>query len=142
MSHVKLWETLDSKSVLKDEWIDVRADRVKTPSGLILDPFYKQNPRDWVSVLAVTSEGEVVLNRQYRHGVEKIGLEFPSGNIDQDESDLVAAQRELEEETGYIAKNWKRLLKVPFNPASHSNYVSLFISITQVKKRIFLRLKA
>jgi ADP-ribose pyrophosphatase len=57
-----------------------------------------------VCVLAITSENEVVLARQFRPGPERFVHEIPGGSIDKDEEPIVAAQRELIEETGYAGE--------------------------------------
>lgn len=57
----------------------------------------------WSMVLAITPRDEVVMVRQYRHGVEQICLELPGGIVDPEESPAAAAGRELREETGYHA---------------------------------------
>ena len=57
---------------------------------------------DWVLILALTSEEEVVMVRQYRHGIERVCLELPGGLVDPaDDSPALSARRELLEETGY-----------------------------------------
>jgi 8-oxo-dGTP pyrophosphatase MutT (NUDIX family) len=59
---------------------------------------------DWVLVLALTKDEEVVVVRQYRHGIERVCLELPGGLVDpEDDSPTSSAQRELLEETGYQA---------------------------------------
>jgi 8-oxo-dGTP pyrophosphatase MutT (NUDIX family) len=59
---------------------------------------------DWVLILALTADEEIVMVRQYRHGIERVCLELPGGLVDSsDDSPAVSAQRELLEETGYKA---------------------------------------
>jgi 8-oxo-dGTP pyrophosphatase MutT (NUDIX family) len=83
---------------------------------------------DWVNVIAVTATCEVVLIRQYRPGVDDVCLEIPGGMIDPGESPLVAAQRELVEETGYTAPAWQPLGVVAPNPAIQSNRLHSFLA--------------
>lgn len=59
---------------------------------------------DWVLILALTADEEVIMVRQYRHGIERVCLELPGGLVDPaDDSPALSAQRELLEETGYKA---------------------------------------
>jgi ADP-ribose pyrophosphatase len=84
---------------------------------------------DWVNVIALTPENEVVLIRQYRVGVEKICLEIPGGMCDPGEDARAAAARELAEETGYTSKVWRRIGVVSPNPAIQNNYLHSFLAL-------------
>ncbi len=76
---------------------------------------------DWVNVVALTRERELVLVRQYRFGTAHVTLEIPGGVIDPGEESAQAAIRELREETGYTASSWTYLGAVEPNPAFHDN---------------------
>ncbi len=69
---------------------------------------------DWVLILALTADEEVIMVRQYRHGIERVCLELPGGLVDPaDDSPALSAQRELLEETGYQAQEWVYLGNYP-----------------------------
>jgi 8-oxo-dGTP pyrophosphatase MutT (NUDIX family) len=76
---------------------------------------------DWVNMIALTDERQIVLIRQYRHGIDRVALELPSGTIERGEDPLEAAQRELAEETGYTSDHWTLLGLVLPNPAFQDN---------------------
>ena len=77
--------------------------------------------RDWVNVVALTGDQQVVLVSQYRHGTDAVTLEIPGGLIDAGESPQQAAVRELREETGYSGNRVTRLGCVEPNPAFLDN---------------------
>jgi 8-oxo-dGTP pyrophosphatase MutT (NUDIX family) len=84
---------------------------------------------DWVNVIALTPDDRVVLVRQYRAGTDAICLEIPGGMVDEGETPLEAAVRELEEETGYTAREWRLLGSVSPNPAIQSNRLHSFLAL-------------
>jgi ADP-ribose pyrophosphatase len=88
---------------------------------------------DSVSVLAITSDQEVVFVKQYRHGIDAISLEIPGGIIDPGEDAQVAVQRELLEETGYRSQNWQKLGKVAQNPAIQNNRCEVWLALDAQK---------
>jgi len=123
------WQVQSSKSLLKDRWIDVRADHCVTPSGAELSPYYVLSYPEWVSVVAITPDACVVLIRQYRHAAGDFVLELPGGAVDpSDASEEQSAQRELKEETGFIAPRWQKTASLYANPATHSNRVHSFVA--------------
>lgn len=83
---------------------------------------------DWVNMVAVTHDNEVLLVRQYRHGVDDLTLEIPAGIVEAGEAPLAAAQRELLEETGYTASRWQYLGSVHPNPAYQGNRCHSFLA--------------
>lgn len=84
---------------------------------------------DWVNVIALTPDDDVVLIRQYRAGANAVCLEIPGGMIDEGEDALTAAKRELAEETGYTAKTWRALGSSLPNPAIQGNRLHSFLAL-------------
>jgi 8-oxo-dGTP pyrophosphatase MutT (NUDIX family) len=83
---------------------------------------------DWINVIPVLDDGQVVLIRQWRYGIGAPCLEIPGGLIDPGEQPVEAASRELEEETGYRAGQWRRLGSTHPNPAFLSNRLTTFLA--------------
>lgn len=95
----------------------VRSDTCLTSHGVTVNPYYVVETSNWAQVFALDSSGRVLVVRQYRHGAEMITTEMPSGRIDKGEDPMLAAQRELREETGYVSANWQPLSIMRANPA-------------------------
>ena len=122
------WKTLSSRYIVRDRWMTLRADRCVTAGGVILDPYYVQEPADWVQVVAFDTEDRILLVRQYRHGAGIISTEIPVGVMEQGESAAEAAARELLEETGCAAEKLEALAVMSPNPARYSNRIHSFIA--------------
>lgn len=122
------WTVRSSRRVIKDRWIDLRADDCVTPSGQEIAPYYVLSYPDWVHVVALNACEEVLLVRQYRHGASDSFLELPGGVIDPGETVEVAARRELAEETGHAAGRVTLVSSLHPNPAIQSNRVHVCVA--------------
>jgi len=123
---VKPWQVLDSKLLIDERWLQLREDRVRLANGHEIDRFHVIHGPDWASVLCVTNDSEVVLVRQYRHGMQGESLELPAGVIEPHETPEEAARRELAEETGYESDDWVRIQSVSTEPARHTTQAHFF----------------
>jgi 8-oxo-dGTP pyrophosphatase MutT (NUDIX family) len=123
---VKPWQVLDSKLLISERWLQLREDRVRLGNGHEIDRFHVIHGPDWASVLCVTEASEVVLVRQYRHGIAKPSLELPAGVIEPNESPEESARRELLEETGFASDDWVRIQSVSTEPARHTTQAHFF----------------
>lgn len=107
----------------------MRRESFASPRTRKPHPFYVLDCPDWVNVIAMTARNEVVLVRQFRAGTHAVTLEIPGGGVEKrDGSALVAARRELREETGHAARTWKRLGVVHPNPAFQSNRCTTYLA--------------
>jgi ADP-ribose pyrophosphatase len=88
--------------------------------------------RNWVNIIALTPEKDVVLVKQYRQGTDQVTMEVPGGVIHTGEDSLEGAKRELEEETGYSAKKWTLLGSVDANPAFMNNQCFFYLASDSV----------
>ncbi|SMO81902.1 NUDIX hydrolase [Fodinibius sediminis] len=90
--------------------------------------FYVLEAPEWVNVIPVTTDQQVVLVEQYRYGIEQPTLEIPGGLVDPGETPGETAKRELVEETGYRSDSWSSLGKVSANPAMMNNFSHVFLA--------------
>lgn len=97
------WEVLRSEILVESRFLRVRREHVRASTGHEIPEYFVLDVPDFVVVLALTVERQVILVRQYRHGLGRAVLELPAGIIDDDESPTETAARELSEETGYQA---------------------------------------
>jgi 8-oxo-dGTP pyrophosphatase MutT (NUDIX family) len=123
------WTVDSTRYVLRDRWLSVRADDCVTRDGVSIAPFYVLEYPDWVQVVAIDTDDQIVLVRQYRHGLGAISLELPAGGMEPtDAGPLEAAARELAEETGCVARSLRLVASLSPNPASHSNRVHVVLA--------------
>jgi 8-oxo-dGTP pyrophosphatase MutT (NUDIX family) len=125
---LKPWKIISSKIEKSYSIFDLYTDQVRSPrTGKDYD-FYVMKSPEWVNVIPITPEDEVVLIRQYRQGIREITLEIPGGLVDQGDTPLTAAIRELYEETGYRQEEIVPLESVYPNPAIQNNRCYTFLA--------------
>jgi len=116
------WQVVSSRRVIDDPWLRVRADDCVTAEGVRIAPFFVTEHPDWAIVVAIDEDDRLLLVDQYRHGWGITSRELPTGAIDPDDANPVAAgQRELLEETGYGGGEWTLVATLAPNPANQSN---------------------
>lgn len=97
--------TVSRAELLRGHFLHVVRDTVSLPSGREATREYVLHPGA-VMVIGLLDDGHVVLERQYRHPMGQVMLEFPAGKLDAGEGSRACAERELREETGYRAREW------------------------------------
>lgn len=123
------WKTLKSEYLFKDLWFTVRKDRCERPDGKIVDPYYVYEFPEWVTAVAFTKEGKIIMERQYRHACGLTMYEIPGGCVDDTDKDLESAiARELIEETGYEFESFEYIGRTSANPSTHNNWMHMFIA--------------
>ena len=132
-ARTRRWKTLLTERVFSTPIFDLHRRKAAHPHRGERD-FYVLSAPGWVNIIPLTAEGEVVLVRQYRHGISDFTLEIPGGMIDPEDGDpAVAARREMREECGYDSNIIIPLGQVHPNPAIQPNWCYLFFAPNVVK---------
>jgi 8-oxo-dGTP pyrophosphatase MutT (NUDIX family) len=123
------WKILKSEYLFNDLWFTVRKDTCETPDGKIVSPYYVYEFPTWVTAVALTEDGKVILERQYRHGIGETNYEIPGGCVDDtDKNYEEAIARELLEETGYTFTHYEYLGKTCANPSTNNNWMHMYLA--------------
>ena len=126
---IRKWERLVSETVYACRVFALRRERNRSPRDHRTHDFFVLDAPEWVNIIPVTTDGRVVMIRQYRHGVDEITLEIPGGTVDPDDaSPLHAARREMREETGYDSEDIVALGAIHPNPAIQNNRCHTFLA--------------
>ncbi|MBI5530557.1 MAG: NUDIX hydrolase [Candidatus Doudnabacteria bacterium] len=134
----KIWKKLSSKVIHKDPWSTIHLDTVIKPDGKPGNYAWLQVPSQGVMVLAITEKQEIYLVKLFRYPTKMYFWELPGGGSGNQNS-LKAAKRELWEETGLVAKTWKKLGESQnfnsFSDAKTDIYIATNLTQTGLDKK-------
>jgi 8-oxo-dGDP phosphatase len=122
------WEVVSRKVLARSRLVTVRSDEVRTPDDDVAERDVVLHPGA-VAVLALDASGQILMIRQYRHPVERLLWEIPAGLRDvAGEDPWVTAQRELTEETGYRARDWRLLADYYSSPGFSTERLRVYLA--------------
>lgn len=119
---------VSSKNVFNGVLLNVNFDEISLPDGRKATREYIKHIGA-VCVIPITDDGKVIIERQYRYPIGQLVTEIPAGKLDfSDEDRLEAAKRELREETGYTADNWRDIGLFYPAPAYSDEKITMFLA--------------
>jgi ADP-ribose pyrophosphatase len=125
---IKPWKHIGSRSAQSFRVFSIRTDTAVSPRTGAEHDFYIIESMDWINIIPLTDDHQVVMVRQYRHGSKEVTLEIPGGLVDPGDTPEEAAARELLEETGYEAEEFVKIGVVTPNPAIFNNHCYTFMA--------------
>ncbi len=124
------WKLLKEAELMRASFFTLKTQQYELPDGRIMPEYYSVEFLDWVNVVALTRHQEIIMVKQYRPPGQKSFLEIPGGGVSKSDSNpLVAAQRELEEETGYVSELWTLLGSHYPNPSLLTNRMHTYLAL-------------
>lgn len=131
------WERVSADLVYECRVFALRRDRSRFARDNAEHEFHVLEAPDWVNIIPLTLERDVVMVRQFRHGIREYTLEVPGGMVDPgDESPLLAARREMVEETGFDSAVIEPLGAIHPNPAIQANRCHSFVAYDVVRQYV------
>lgn len=126
---------IGSRRIYDGRIVALREDTVRLPDGATAQREVVEHA-EVVAIVPVDDKGNVVLVRQYRLPAQEALLEVPAGGVEEGESVQEAAQRELQEETGYRAERLKRLCGFFVSPGYCTEFIHVFLATGLNESRI------
>ena len=118
---------VESVTLHEGKFLTLKCDTVELPDGKHATREFVEHPGA-VMILPVFDDGRVLLERQFRYPVGRVLLEFPAGKLDPNEDELTCAKRELQEETGYTAREWTFLTRIHPVISYSTEFIDLYLA--------------
>ncbi|MFW6414713.1 MAG: NUDIX hydrolase, partial [Thermodesulfobacteriota bacterium] len=125
---LKPWELISTQADNSYRIFGLRTDWARSPRTDKIHEFYILESPCWVNIIPLTPEKQVIMIRQYRHGIRDFTLEIPGGLVEEDDTPQSAAARELREETGYCGEETCYVGCVHPNPAIQDNICYTYLA--------------
>lgn len=125
---LKPWKVERSSTLFSHSRVTLTEEAVRLPDGEVVEHYLQIKMAEHATIIVRSEDRRLLLQRQYKHGLRDISLTFPAGAIEQGEQPLAAAQRELREETGVEACNWRALGRFVLNGNQGAGAVHLFLA--------------
>ena len=122
------YKKISEKIIIQDQWLEVKKTKFELINGKIIPSYYFVNNRDVSCVFALTDDNQVICVNQYRVGIDADYLQFITGYIDEGETPLEAAKREMLEEASCVSDEIIYLGKLHANPSRSSYFLHFFLA--------------
>ena len=123
------WKTISTETLVNDYHVTVNKNHVQLPDGAMIPDFYTVTIPDAAMIAATTTDGKILLKREYRYACGEEVIECPAGMFNENESDpLTVAKRELIEETGYTSDAWTYFGPTWESTSKLTNRMHLFLA--------------
>ncbi len=126
-------EVISSRIIYEGRILKIKLDEVKLPNGYTTVREIVEHPNA-VALIPIKSNGKLIMIKQYRHSAQEVLLEVPAGTIEENEAPEECAKRELLEETGYEAKELKKLFSCYLAPGYSTEFIHIFLAENLVYK--------
>lgn len=124
--------TRDLRPIYKGKVVQLHLERVRLPNGHLAELEIVRHPGA-AAVVPFLDRDHVILIKQYRHATGKYLYEIPAGKLMKGESPLSCARREMEEEIGYRARRFKKLVSVYTSPGFCDEIIHIYMATKLLK---------
>lgn len=125
---MKEWKTHKSGESYSHPFMKILAEEVELPNGIVIPDYTVWKSGNVAQVLPITVDGRAVLVRMFKQGAQRMIYECPGGFINDDEDPLIAAKRELAEETNFVSNDWEKIHVFYHHPSKERGETHFFLA--------------